>query len=285
MTESETGSAASPLDGPTTRPVLQVRNLRKSFGAVAVLDGVDIDLHDGEVLAVLGPSGSGKSTLVKCIHMLESLDGGSVTLDGELLGYEEHRGRLRPMSERAIAQQRSRIGMVFQHFNLVPNWTALRNITEPAIRVHKHPRAEAEERAHHLLREMGLSGKERSYPRQLSGGQQQRVAIARAIATQPRVLLFDEPTSALDPELVGDVLAVIRRLADRGRTMVVVTHEMGFAREVADRCVFMADGRVVETGRPGEFFGNPRSDRLRAFLARHRSDQHERPEPAAQAPA
>ena len=263
------------------RPVLRVQNLRKDFGNGPVLDGVDLDLHEGEVLAVLGPSGSGKSTLVRCIHMLEGIDGGSISLDDVLLGYEEHRGRIRPLSERAIAQQRSKIGMVFQQFNLVPTWSVLRNITEAAIHVHQRSRTDAENRARDVLGKMGLGEKETSYPRQLSGGQQQRVAIARAIVADPRLLLFDEPTSALDPELVGDVLGVIRRLAANGRTMIVVTHEMAFAREVADRVLFMADGKVVESGPPAELFDNPRSERLRSFLSRHRNEITDQAESSA----
>ena len=254
------------------RPVLEIRNLRKSFGADVVLDGVDLELRDGEVLAVLGPSGSGKSTLIRCIHMLEQIDGGTISLDGDLLGFEEHRGHLRPRTEKQLARQRARMGMVFQQFNLVPTWTVLRNITEPAVRVHKRPRDEARERAMHLLSEMGLGDKSDAYPRHLSGAQPHRAPTAPPRATSPRVLLFDEPTSALDPELVGEVLAVIRRLASRGRTMMVVTHEMAFARDVADRCVFMADGKVVEHGPAKEFFAQPKSARLQAFLARHRAE-------------
>ncbi|WP_285251274.1 amino acid ABC transporter ATP-binding protein [Pseudarthrobacter sp. fls2-241-R2A-168] len=253
----------------TGKPVLQVRNLKKSFGGTPVLEGVSLDLHEGEVLAILGPSGSGKSTLARCIHMLETIDGGAVYLDDEMLGYEEHHGQLRERSERNISAQRAKLGMVFQQFNLFPHWTVLRNITEAAVTVHRQPKDAARERALYLLREMGLGDKANSYPKQLSGGQQQRVAIARAIATRPRVLLFDEPTSSLDPELVGDVLGVMRRLAERGTTMIVVTHEMDFARDVADRCIFMAGGHIVEEGKPGAFFQNPQSDRLKAFLARH----------------
>ena len=266
----------------TGTAVLQVQDVRKSFGENLVLKGVNVDLHDGEVLAILGPSGSGKSTLVRCIHMLEDIDGGLITLDGEMLGYEEHRGRLRKRSERGIAEQRSRMGMVFQQFNLVPSWNVLRNITEAAIVVHGQPRADAEERGRYLLGEMGLAEKANAYPRHLSGGQQQRVAIARAIAARPRVLLFDEPTSALDPELVGDVLAVMRKLAERGTTMIVVTHEMDFARDVADRCIFMADGVIVEEGEPRALFDSPRTDRLRAFLTRHHARQERE---AAQEPS
>jgi polar amino acid transport system ATP-binding protein len=248
--------------------VLAVRGLRRVFGSTVALDGVDLDVAEGEVVVVIGPSGSGKSTLVRCIHQLEPIDGGAVHLDGELLGYEEHRGRLRPLTPRRVAAQRRRMGMVFQQYHLFPHWTVLRNLTEAPVRVHGRPPAQARAEALALLTRVGLADRADAHPRQLSGGQQQRVAIARALATRPRIMLFDEPTSALDPELVEEVLAVIRDLAGAGTTMVVVTHEMSFAREVADRCVFMDAGRVVETGPPDEFFGAPRSERLRGFLSR-----------------
>src|SRR5690606_16095553 len=245
------------------------------------LDGVDLEVHEGEVVAVIGPSGSGKSTLVRCVHQLESIDGGAMYLDGELLGYEFHRGHLRPLPDRKVAAQRSRMGMVFQQFNLFAHWSVLRNLTEAQVLVHGTPAAEARERALRLLGRVGLADKAEAHPRQLSGGQQQRVAIARALATDPRIMLFDEPTSALDPELVDEVLSVVRDLAEGGMTMVVVTHEMSFAREVADRVVFMEKGRVVETGAPEEIFDHPRSPRLRAFLTRFTGrdtpeTQHER---------
>nr|WP_325210654.1 amino acid ABC transporter ATP-binding protein [Salinibacterium sp.] len=258
------------MNAETTRKtVLEARGVVKRFGDTLALDGVDLSVAEGDVVAILGPSGSGKSTLVRCLHQLESIDGGAMYLDGELLGFEEHRGGLRPRSERQVEQQRRQMGMVFQQFNLFPHWSVLRNITEAPTKVHGVPAAKARARALELLEKVGLSDKADAHPRQLSGGQQQRVAIARAVAPNPRVLLFDEPTSALDPELVDEVLAVMKSLARAGMTMVVVTHEMDFAREVADRCVFMAEGRVVEEGPSAEFFASPRTDRLRSFLTRY----------------
>ncbi|MGA6161263.1 amino acid ABC transporter ATP-binding protein [Amycolatopsis magusensis] len=249
--------------------VLRMSGVRKAFGTHQALDGVDLEVAEGEVVVVIGPSGSGKSTLVRCVHQLESIDAGAMYLDGDLIGYEEHRGRLRPLSPRGAAAQRRRVGMVFQQFNLFPHFTALRNVTEAPVRVHRRDRAETERDAIALLERVGLGDRLHHYPRQLSGGQQQRVAIARALAVRPRIMLFDEPTSALDPELVDEVLGVLRGLAADGLTMIVVTHEMAFAREVADRCVFMEAGRIVESGTPAEVFGSPRSARLRAFLSRH----------------
>ncbi|MFI6024834.1 amino acid ABC transporter ATP-binding protein [Amycolatopsis magusensis] len=249
--------------------VLRMSGVRKAFGTHQALDGVDLEVAEGEVVVVIGPSGSGKSTLVRCVHQLESIDAGAMYLDGDLIGYEEHRGRLRPLSPRGAAAQRRRVGMVFQQFNLFPHFTALRNVTEAPVRVHRRDRAETERDAIALLERVGLGDRLHHYPRQLSGGQQQRVAIARALAVRPRIMLFDEPTSALDPELVDEVLGVLRGLAADGLTMIVVTHEMAFAREVADRCVFMEAGRIVESGTPAEVFGSPRSPRLRAFLSRH----------------
>jgi polar amino acid transport system ATP-binding protein len=255
--------------GGERAPVLSLHHVSKRFGDHAALDGVSLDVHEGEVVVVVGPSGSGKSTLVRCVHQLEAIDGGAMHLDGELLGYEPHRGGLRPLSERGVAAQRRRIGMVFQQFQLFPHFTALRNVAEAPMRVHGASRADAEREAMELLERVGLRDRAHHYPRQLSGGQQQRVAIARALAVRPRVLLCDEPTSALDPELVDEVLAVLRGLAADGLTMVVVTHEMAFAREVGDRLVFMEAGRVVESGPPAELFARPRTARLRAFLSRH----------------
>lgn len=252
----------------TTTPVVRVSNLRKTYHQRPALDGVDLTVAEGEVVVVLGPSGSGKSTLVRCIDQLEKIDGGAVYLDGELLGYAHQHGALRPLPEDAVAAQRRRMGMVFQQFNLFPHWTVLRNITEAAIVVHGMSKDEARRRAETLLEKVGLPDKAHAYPRQLSGGQQQRVAIARSVATRPRVLLFDEPTSALDPELVDEVLAVIKDLARTGLTMVVVTHEMEFARQVADRCVFMVDGKIVEENTTEEFFERPRTERLQRFLSR-----------------
>lgn len=246
--------------------ILEARNVVKDFGGVPALRGVSLDVGEGEVVALLGPSGSGKSTFVRCMHQLESINGGSIHLDGDLLGYGEQHGKLRPLAERDIVKQRGRIGMVFQHFNLFPHWTVLRNVAQASITVHGIPRADAEERARQLLRQVGLEEKIDAYPRQLSGGQQQRVAIARALAPSPRLLLFDEPTSALDPELVDEVLSTIRALAGTGQSMVVVTHEMRFAREVADRCVFMAEGQIVEQNSAKDFFDFPQTPRLRQFL-------------------
>jgi ABC-type polar amino acid transport system ATPase subunit len=262
-----------PVDRGT---VLKVRDIRRAFGPVKALDGVSLDVHEGEVVVVIGPSGSGKSTLVRCIHQLEIIDDGSMYLDGELLGYEMKRGHLRPLPDKDIADQRARMGMVFQQFNLFPHWTVLRNITEAQIVVHGTSKEAARERALGLLERIGLTDKAAAHPRQLSGGQQQRVAIARAVAPRPRILLFDEPTSALDPELVDEVLAVMRDLAKAGMTMIVVTHEMSFAQDVADRCIFMDMGRIVEEGPPDQFFQNPSSDRLRSFLSRHQQQAAER---------
>jgi len=249
-------------------PVLQVVGLRKSYGDHLALDGVDFEVHAREVVAVLGPSGSGKSTLVRCIDQLESIQGGAMYLDGELLGYEHHRDGIRPLTDADVQRQRRRMGMVFQQFNLFPHWTVLRNITEAPVRVHGVSPAEAKERAMELLARVGLADKAHAHPRQLSGGQQQRVAIARAVATRPRILLFDEPTSSLDPELVDEVLQVMKDLAETGMTMIVVTHELEFARHVADRCVFMADGQVIEDRPSTDFFDRPESTRLRTFLTR-----------------
>jgi ABC-type polar amino acid transport system ATPase subunit len=253
-----------------SEPVVRMDNVRKVFGEHAALDGVDLEVAEGETVVVIGPSGSGKSTLVRCLDQLEPIDSGAMYLDGELLGYEEHRGGLRALSESRVSAQRRRMGMVFQQFNLFPHFTALRNVSEAPVRVHGKPASAAKLEAAELLRRVGLADKAQAYPRQLSGGQQQRVAIARALATSPRILLFDEPTSALDPELVDEVLAVLRRLAGQGNTMIIVTHEMSFAQEVADRCLFMENGRIVEAGSPEQIFRNPRSERLRAFLSRYR---------------
>jgi polar amino acid transport system ATP-binding protein len=229
---------------------------------------MDLDVAPGEVVVILGPSGSGKSTFLRCINNLESIDRGSIQIDGEQIGYQLRGQRLHKLSARAAARQRRRIGMVFQQFNLYPHLTVLQNVIEAPVGVHGRSRSEAEHEALALLTRVGLSDKVASYPRQLSGGQQQRVAIARALAIKPKLMLFDEPTSALDPELVGEVLATMRDLASQGLTMIVVTHEIGFAKEAADRVVFMDGGIVVEQGHPKDILLNPQQARTRAFLTR-----------------
>jgi len=251
-----------------TAPLMAARAVHKSFGSLEVLKGVDLDVHPGEVVVVLGPSGSGKSTLLRCVNHLEAIDGGSVSVDGELVGYERRGNRIHRLPERRIAKTRQQIGMVFQHFNLFPHLTVLGNIIEAPTGVLREPKAEVTERARVLLDKVGLAEKADAYPRQLSGGQQQRVAIARALAMRPKLMLFDEPTSALDPELVGEVLATMRDLAADGLTMLVVTHEISFAREVADRVVFMDDGMIVESGKPAGVLDRPSNPRTRAFLSR-----------------
>ena len=240
----------------------------KSFGKLEVLRAVNLDVGRGEVVVLIGASGSGKTTLLRCINHLEPLDGGRIYVDGELIGYREVYGRLREDSEREVARKRAAIGMVFQRFNLFPHLTALGNVMEAPMRVKKVPRDRAAEVARRLLSKVGLADKLDEHPARLSGGQQQRVAIARALAMEPKVMLFDEPTSALDPELVGEVLEVMQSLAREGMTMVVVTHEMGFAREVADRVVFMDAGQVVEEGPPDEILRSPQHQRTRAFLSK-----------------
>ena len=248
--------------------MVRIRGLRKRFGAKEVLCGIDLDVHPGSVMCVIGPSGSGKSTLLSCINHLERIDGGRMWVGGELVGYREHAGKLYELPERRVARMRARIGMVFQHFNLFPHMTALQNIVEAPIRVKREPAARARSRAMVLLDRVGLVDKAAAFPSQLSGGQQQRVAIARALAMEPALMLFDEPTSALDPELVGEVLAVMRDLAASGMTMMVVTHELAFAREVGDELVFMADGAVVERGIPRTVLSSPQEPRTREFLSR-----------------
>ncbi|MGF0114963.1 amino acid ABC transporter ATP-binding protein [Promicromonospora sp. Marseille-Q5078] len=252
--------------------MVQVRDVHKVFGrghdAVHVLKGVDLDVARGSVTVVLGPSGSGKSTLLRCVNELEEITAGSIHVDGDLMGYRrDEKGVLRRLHPKVIAKQRSRIGMVFQRFHLFPHKTALENVMEAPVHVRGLSRAAARERALELLDRVGLGERVQYYPAQLSGGQQQRVAIARALAMDPELMLFDEPTSALDPELVGEVLAVMQDLARSGMTMIVVTHEIGFAREVADHVVFMDDGAIVEEGRPADVLDNPSEPRLRDFLA------------------
>ena len=240
----------------------------KSFGKLEVLRAVNLDVGRGEVVVLIGASGSGKTTLLRCINHLEPLDGGRIYVDGELVGYREVNGRLREDSEREVARKRAAIGMVFQRFNLFPHLTTLGNVMEAPMRVKKMPRDRAVDVARQLLSKVGLADKLDEHPARLSGGQQQRVAIARALAMEPKVMLFDEPTSALDPELVGEVLEVMQSLAREGMTMVVVTHEMGSAREVADRVVFMDAGQVVEEGPPDEILRNPQHQRTQAFLSK-----------------
>ncbi|MFI9510979.1 amino acid ABC transporter ATP-binding protein [Nocardia sp. NPDC052566] len=240
----------------------------KSFGALQVLKGVSLEVSRGEVLCLIGPSGSGKSTFLRCINHLEQVNAGRLYVDGELVGYREKGDKLYELHPRDAARQRREIGMVFQHFNLFPHRTALENIIEAPTQVKKVKKADAIARAKELLDRVGLAEKANAYPAQLSGGQQQRVAIARALAMDPKLMLFDEPTSALDPELVGEVLAVMRELATDGMTMVVVTHEMGFAREVADQLVFMDGGVVVESGAPREVLADPKHERTKSFLSR-----------------
>jgi polar amino acid transport system ATP-binding protein len=246
---------------------VEIRGVSKSYNGTEVLSGVSLTIEPGEVLTVLGPSGSGKSTLLRTINHLETVDGGWVAIDGELIGYEHRRGRLYELKERRVLRRRTAVGMVFQSFNLFPHLTALENIVEAPLALKRLNRADARELAHGLLAKVGLADKADAYPRQLSGGQQQRVAIARALALQPALLLFDEPTSALDPELVGEVLDVIRELAGLGTTLVIVTHEIGFAREVSDRVVFIDRGAVLEQGTPAEVLERPRHPRTREFLA------------------
>jgi polar amino acid transport system ATP-binding protein len=242
--------------------------VRKRFAGHEVLKGIDLTVNRGEVMCVIGPSGSGKSTLLRCINHLEKVSGGRLYVDGELVGYEQRGDRLLELREREVARKRAEIGMVFQRFNLFPHLTALGNVVEAPIRVRGVAREGAEQRGRELLARVGLSGRESSYPSQLSGGQQQRVAIARALAMDPKLMLFDEPTSALDPELVGEVLDVMRDLAASGMTMVVVTHEIGFAREVGDALVFMDDGVIVEAGAPRDVLANPQHERTRSFLSK-----------------
>ncbi len=252
----------------STVPMVQCIDVHKRFGRLEVLRGVSMVVDCREVVVLIGPSGSGKTTLLRCINHLEALDSGRIYVDGELVGYREKDGRLLEDSEREVARRRAAIGMVFQRFNLFPHLTALGNVIEAPMRVKKLPRRQAEEMGRALLHKVGLGDKLGAYPSQLSGGQQQRVAIARALAMEPKLMLFDEPTSALDPELVGEVLGTMKALALEGMTMMVVTHEMGFAREVADRIIFMDEGTIVEEGRPGELIAKPQHPRTQAFLSK-----------------
>nr|WP_206427459.1 amino acid ABC transporter ATP-binding protein [Leucobacter chromiireducens] len=249
-----------------TDALVQIRRVRKSFGAHQVLRDVSLAVPAGTVTVLLGPSGSGKSTLLRCVNHLETIDGGRIIVDGELIGYRQAGRKTHEMSPRQIAQQRRGIGMVFQRFNLFPHMTALENIIEAPVGVMRRGKGPSKQRGMELLDRVGLADFAGHFPAQLSGGQQQRVAIARALAMDPKLMLFDEPTSALDPELVGDVLDVMRELARDGMTMIVVTHEIGFARGVADQVVFMDGGVVVEAGPPEQVIGNPSRQRTRSFL-------------------
>ena len=249
-------------------PMVKAESVCKSFGALQVLKGVTLEIDKGQVLVLVGPSGSGKSTFLRCINHLEQVNAGRLYVDGDLIGYRERGDKLHEMPPREAAKQRRNIGMVFQHFNLFPHRTALDNIIEAPIQVKGVKKAAAIARGKDLLEQVCLAEKATAYPAQLSGGQQQRVAIARALAMDPKLMLFDEPTSALDPELVGEVLAVMKKLASEGMTMVVVTHEMGFAREVADQLVFMDGGVIVESGKPREVLSNPQHERTKAFLSK-----------------
>ncbi|MFI5490821.1 amino acid ABC transporter ATP-binding protein [Micromonospora echinaurantiaca] len=251
-----------------TAPMVCCQQLHKSFGRIEVLRGIDLVIERGQVVCVVGPSGSGKSTLLRCLNHLEEPQAGRVYVDGELIGYEERNGRLRPLPDVRLRRQRESIGMVFQRFHLFPHRTALENVMEGLVAVKGVGTVEARRRAGDLLDRVGLADRAHHYPAQLSGGQQQRVAIARSLAMSPKLMLFDEPTSALDPELVGEVLEVMKDLAASGMTMVVVTHEMGFAREVGDHLVFMDDGLIIEQGPPREVLAAPRHDRTRAFLSK-----------------
>ena len=253
---------------PASGTMLRIDGVHKWLGHNHVLRGVDIEVGTGEIVCILGPSGSGKSTLLRCINHLDPVDGGLIEVNGERVGHELHGDHLYEQSERRVAKARQHIGMVFQHFNLFGHMTVLDNVTYGPTKVLRRPRKEAIAHARQLLAKVGLADKESSYPSQLSGGQQQRVAIARALAMEPRLMMFDEPTSALDPELVGEVLQTMRQVAEEGMTMIVVTHEIGFAREVADRVVFMDQGRVLEDGPAGEVLDDPKHERTAAFLRR-----------------
>jgi len=248
--------------------MVKAEGVHKRFGAVEVLQGISMDVQRGEVVVLLGASGSGKSTFLRCINHLEKIDAGRLWVDGELVGYRQVGNRLYELHDHDICRHRADVGMVFQRFNLFGHMTALQNIIEAPIHVLRQPRTQAIDRARELLARVGLADRGDAYPNQLSGGQQQRVAIARALAMNPKLMLFDEPTSALDPELVGEVLDVMKSLAREGMTMVVVTHEMGFAREVADRVVMMHEGRIIESAPPEQFFGSPQHERTRQFLSK-----------------
>ncbi len=264
-----TGSPAGTVTGTGGGQLMvEALGIHKSYGSLEVLKGVDLRVRPGEVTCLLGPSGSGKSTLLRCLNHLERVDAGTVRIDGDLVGYRVKGEKVYELPKHEVAHQRRSVGMVFQRFNLFPHMTVLQNVVEAPTRVLRQPKAEARERARELLAQVGLADKAQAYPVQLSGGQQQRVAIARALAMRPKLMLFDEPTSALDPELVGEVLDVMRGLAAGGMTMVVVTHEIGFAREVCDTVVFIDGGVVVEEGPPADVLGRPQHERTRSFLGK-----------------
>ena len=250
------------------QPMVRIENVSKHYGALEVLRDINLSVAAGEVCCLIGPSGAGKSTLIRCINYLEKVQRGRIYVNGQLVGYREHNGRLHELRDREAAATRADTAMVFQHFNLFPHLSVLENITEAPIYVKRETRAKAEAHARELLHRVGLEGKEKSYPQQLSGGQKQRVAIARALAVRPSLILFDEPTSALDPELVGEVLDVMKSLAREGQTMIVVTHEMDFARDVADKVIFMDQGQIVESGLPEIVLSKPVQARTQAFLSR-----------------
>jgi polar amino acid transport system ATP-binding protein len=252
----------------TDAPMVLAESVHKRFGKLEVLKGISLAVQPREVMCVIGPSGSGKSTFLRCINHLEKIDAGKLWVDGELVGYRQKGDKLYELRDREVAEKRREIGMVFQRFNLFPHMTAVDNIVEAPVNVRGENKATARARANELLEQVGLADKTNAYPRELSGGQQQRVAIARALAMRPKLMLFDEPTSALDPELVGDVLTVMRQLAEDGMTMVVVTHEMGFAREVGDSLVFMDGGVIVEQGKPRDVISDPQHERTKSFLAK-----------------
>ncbi|GAU65417.1 putative amino acid ABC transporter ATP-binding protein [Streptomyces sp. NBRC 110611] len=267
-TSDKSAGTTAGAAGTSGGPMVLAEGVHKSYGAAHILKGIDLEVAPREVFCLIGPSGSGKSTFLRCINHLEKVNAGRLSVDGELVGYREHHGKLYELRDREVAARRRDIGMVFQRFNLFPHMTAIENVMEAPVQVKGEAKATARQRAARLLDRVGLADKAGNYPSQLSGGQQQRVAIARALAMEPKLMLFDEPTSALDPELVGDVLDVMKDLAADGMTMIVVTHEMGFAREVGDSLVFMDDGVVVESGHPREVLTNPRHERTKSFLSK-----------------